>query len=199
MFLGVQLYKQYSSIVSDNGMAPIRRQSIIWNNDGLIYWRLYASLGLHVNEMVTVHGTTAFIFDWRVDILGKGFQIDRKVFEIIQWRHMSVIASQITGHSIACLCMLTHAQQKSTPRITDPLCGESTADRTNDQWCWKRCHAMTSSWIPVSMVLIDSSSGFKQLFNYAILCCVQEPHLFNFGNNCLLSGSRHQLKIHLSC
>ena len=39
--------KQYSSIVSDNGLAPTRRQSIIWTNDGLVYWRIYASLGLN--------------------------------------------------------------------------------------------------------------------------------------------------------
>ena len=26
--------KQYSSIGSDNGLAPTRRQAIIWNNDG---------------------------------------------------------------------------------------------------------------------------------------------------------------------
>ena len=26
--------EQYSSIGSDNGLAPARRQAIIWNNDG---------------------------------------------------------------------------------------------------------------------------------------------------------------------
>ena len=28
------LIKQYSSIGSDNGLAPARRQAIIWTNDG---------------------------------------------------------------------------------------------------------------------------------------------------------------------
>ena len=33
LFLGVQL-KQNSIIGSDNGLAPTRRQAIIWTNDG---------------------------------------------------------------------------------------------------------------------------------------------------------------------
>ena len=42
--------QQYSSIGSDNGLAPVSRQSIIWNNNGLVYWRIYASPGL--NELI---------------------------------------------------------------------------------------------------------------------------------------------------
>ena len=34
------------SIGSDNGLAPSRRQVIIWNNDGLSWWCIYASLAL---------------------------------------------------------------------------------------------------------------------------------------------------------
>ena len=37
---------QYPSIGSDNGLAPVRRQAIIWTN-WLVYWRIYASLGLN--------------------------------------------------------------------------------------------------------------------------------------------------------
>ena len=35
---------QYGNIGSDNCLAPNRRQAIIWTNDGLGYWRIYASL-----------------------------------------------------------------------------------------------------------------------------------------------------------
>ena len=28
----------------DNGLAPNRRQTIIWTNAGLIHWRIYAAL-----------------------------------------------------------------------------------------------------------------------------------------------------------
>ena len=30
----------------DNDVAPIWRQTIVWTNDGIVYWRIYASLGL---------------------------------------------------------------------------------------------------------------------------------------------------------
>ena len=38
---------QYSIIGSDNGLAPIRRQAIVWTNDGLVWWHIYASLVLN--------------------------------------------------------------------------------------------------------------------------------------------------------
>ena len=37
---------QYDSIGSDNALAPNRRQAIIWSNVGMLYRRIYASLGL---------------------------------------------------------------------------------------------------------------------------------------------------------
>ena len=36
---------QYCSIGSDNGLAPNRRQTINWTNVGMLYRRIYASLG----------------------------------------------------------------------------------------------------------------------------------------------------------
>ena len=33
-----------------NSLAPIRQQAIIWTNDGLVYWHIYASLDL--NELM---------------------------------------------------------------------------------------------------------------------------------------------------
>ena len=44
---------QYPIIGSDNGLAPTRRQAIIWTKDGLAYWRIYESLGL--NELSGIH------------------------------------------------------------------------------------------------------------------------------------------------
>ena len=37
--------QQYSNICSDNGLAPARRQAIIWANVGMFHWRIHASLG----------------------------------------------------------------------------------------------------------------------------------------------------------
>ena len=36
---------QYFSIGLENGLAPNRRQAIIWTNDDPIHWRIYAALG----------------------------------------------------------------------------------------------------------------------------------------------------------
>ena len=41
--------EQHTSIDSDNGLVPNRRQAIIWFDYGLIYWLKYASL--HPDEL----------------------------------------------------------------------------------------------------------------------------------------------------
>ena len=41
---------EYVIIGIDNGLSRSRRQAIIWTNDGLVYWGIYASLGL--NELI---------------------------------------------------------------------------------------------------------------------------------------------------
>ena len=38
---------QYSSIGLDDGLAPNRREAIIWTSDDLVCWHIYASLGLN--------------------------------------------------------------------------------------------------------------------------------------------------------
>ena len=46
-------YGLINSIGSDNGLAPKRRRAIVWTIVGMLYWRLYASLGLH--ELTETH------------------------------------------------------------------------------------------------------------------------------------------------
>ena len=49
--------QQYSVIGSENGLAPIRQQAIIWTNDGIGYWCIYASLDLNeLNSIVPADG-----------------------------------------------------------------------------------------------------------------------------------------------
>ena len=38
---------QITIIGSDNGLSPYRPQAIIWTIDGIVCWRIYASLGLN--------------------------------------------------------------------------------------------------------------------------------------------------------
>ena len=51
--------KRSSSTGSDDGLAPVRRQAIIWTNHGLVQWRIYASLGL--SELKLFIGTTEIV------------------------------------------------------------------------------------------------------------------------------------------
>ena len=45
--------KFVTNVLINNGLVPTRRQAIIWTNDVLAYWRIYASLGL--NEFKVDH------------------------------------------------------------------------------------------------------------------------------------------------
>ena len=45
------LWFQLDSVGSGKGLALIRRQAIIWTDDGLVYWHIYVSLGL--NELLS--------------------------------------------------------------------------------------------------------------------------------------------------
>ena len=51
LFPSVQL--TIFSMGSDNGLALVSGKSFIWTNDGLVYWRIYASIG--PNEWYTLH------------------------------------------------------------------------------------------------------------------------------------------------
>ena len=42
--------QRYASLGSDDGLAPNRRQAIIWTNAGLVSWPIYAPLGR--NELI---------------------------------------------------------------------------------------------------------------------------------------------------
>ena len=42
-----RFYQQYASIGSGNGLMSKRWQAIVWTNAGLVYWCVYAPLGLN--------------------------------------------------------------------------------------------------------------------------------------------------------
>ena len=37
---------QQTSVGSDDGLEPNRQQAIIWTNDGIVHWQIYASLSV---------------------------------------------------------------------------------------------------------------------------------------------------------
>ena len=56
---------------SDNCLAPSRRQAIIWTNDGIVYWRIFTSLGL--NELTILLNNTNIIGHAPRNILFSGW------------------------------------------------------------------------------------------------------------------------------
>ena len=55
-----QVYnQQWVSVASDNGTVSNRRQAIIGTDDGLFYWRIYASLGQ--NEIYQIQTFPIFV------------------------------------------------------------------------------------------------------------------------------------------
>ena len=61
--------RQYGSIGSDNGLWLVQRQAIIWSNVGMLYWRIYASLGL--NELISLVKSILWITYKKNDKIGK--------------------------------------------------------------------------------------------------------------------------------
>ena len=59
--------KEYlkESIGSDNGLRPHRQQSIMWTDDGLVCWHIYASLGLN-KSMITCRDRFSLVTNWPV-------------------------------------------------------------------------------------------------------------------------------------
>ena len=55
------------SIGLDNGLAPYRRQAIIWTNADLIHWRIYAALG---GDALTRWGRVTHICVGNLTIIG---------------------------------------------------------------------------------------------------------------------------------
>ena len=62
--------------MSDNGLAPNRWQAIIWTKDGIVNWRIYASLGLNESNRIMVQLNFLYVllfikvkrleFEWKI-------------------------------------------------------------------------------------------------------------------------------------
>ena len=74
---------------SDCSLAQIRRQTIIWINDGLGYWHIYASLGLDEIMNCCSEGVNKVVF-----------RVYFTVFPALQWRaaisHIRFLTKEVT-------------------------------------------------------------------------------------------------------
>ena len=111
---------QYGSIGSDNGLAPTRRQAIMWTNDGQVWWRIYASLG--PNELYVLCAQYPFcvhVFYSLIILLyfTIGPHVNQLIGDCMILYHysdviMSTKASQITGVSIVYATISSGADQR---------------------------------------------------------------------------------------
>ena len=51
---------KFATIGSDNGLVPNRQQAIIWTNDGLVNWNIYASQSLEELSAILVQANMFF-------------------------------------------------------------------------------------------------------------------------------------------
>ena len=67
-------------ITLDNGLAPNRRQAIIWTNADQIYWRVYAALGGEDLRCLS-HAYLARLFCCAIDIKKRRLQSWHPIFD----------------------------------------------------------------------------------------------------------------------
>ena len=99
---------QYAIIDLDTDLAPSRRQVMILTSDGLLYWRINASLGLNelnpiVNRNRLFVGNISFFWrsNWR---LVNSYSIKNNKKHCLDYYRdvIKVMASQIIGNSTVC-------------------------------------------------------------------------------------------------
>ena len=76
---------------SDNGLAPTRRQAVTWTNDGLVYWRIYASLGQWVKCVGFKHTSSIRIVKPPRPLLMPQDPTDEKstLVQVMAWCHQT--------------------------------------------------------------------------------------------------------------
>ena len=93
LFVSVQL--TIPSIGSDNGLAPNRRQAIIWTNADPIYWRIYAAL--RGDEFMLVSGL--------IYIVNSGLRnkLYPEAYRLVNclWNHISTSAFAVVSYLMA--------------------------------------------------------------------------------------------------
>ena len=73
------------SVDLDNGLAPNRRQAIIWTSDDLVYWRIYSSLGISVSVILLILNSIKTWWNNRVCICMFFFYFNSHDVDISGW------------------------------------------------------------------------------------------------------------------
>ena len=115
-----------NSIGSNNGLAPIRRQAIIWTDDGLSYWRKCAPFGTKecIRLVITVLADTITVdntrpcqiylrhncsnINYRCSV-GLWFKLYQNLYRILTTPRVYVISNGYLGTYIGYLFKSTHS------------------------------------------------------------------------------------------
>ena len=107
---------QYPNISSDNGLAPIRRQAIIWTDADTVHWHIDAALGGDelnklCSRLAERSATRQFLSYWWVRLLTVITHYDSEPVGMSPWEPMMTSSNGNIFH------------------VTGPLCGEFTGHR----------------------------------------------------------------------
>ena len=99
--------QQYASIGSDNSLATTWRQAIIWTNDGLVCWRIYASPRINELSVKSKNLRQGYICYNTILLRYDPYVSKHHHSDVI----MCTMAFQITGVSIVYLTVCSGADQ----------------------------------------------------------------------------------------
>ena len=137
LFLMVQLTIPSTDL--DNGVAPQRRQAIIWTNTDLIHWRIYAALGGWVKLPKTLH-------IWARYMVKANIPTETQLSVVDGWQHYQ-------GSSQLLIQRLWQHLFRNALSITSFINWSSVNEDTN---CW---------WNVVQKVLIKER--YFKVYNWA--------------------------------
>ena len=117
---------KYANFSSDNGLRSIRRQAIvIWTNDDLVCWRIYASLGLHGFE--TDKRDAVYQIGVSVNSASerRRYNVTSSLIGWVHTRNGSCIEAWWRTHASENWVTMMTSSNGNIFLVTGPLCGNS--------------------------------------------------------------------------
>ena len=186
--LSLFLRAQHSNISSDNVLAPSRQQTIIWTDDGIVYWRIYASLSL--NELKdTERGRLCCDFIWQViecDLTGASRVLLRVIIWYLDWRLLLLnIIQRSKYHKVK-------MSRSKTPMTKNNIYREKYSISTGCAKIGVAC-LTGKSWLIINRVDYSEESAAKQiLLWFSIKKASSHQGPFNYHQTSNMSRTKYQ-------
>ena len=160
---------QYSNIDSDNGLAPNRRQSTIWNNHVLSCRHMHVSVGLNVWNGNIFNSWQVSILDWYVDWFVK-WSTYIKLFFCFQRNHL-------TNHDLKVKQHLWNISQSFKCVYCRASCLTAAATVTfySTTLSWKRIYVTISCCIKPHFIILYSLKGECEMIYIVLVSILVKP------------------------